>query len=53
MVVMRDSVRNGGQWLLLGKVVVIRGFIVKRDSGCNGGIVVLIRGDGCYKGKWF
>ena len=52
MVLMRDSVRNGGQWLLLGEVVVIRGFIVKRDSGFNWGTVVLIRGNGCYKGKW-
>ena len=30
-VLIRDVVLNGGQWLLLGKMVV------KRDSGCNGG----------------
>ena len=33
---MGDSGCYGGQWLLLGKIVV------KRDSGCNGGQWLLL-----------
>ena len=43
VVFIRENGCNEGQWLLLGEMVAMR------DSGSNGGTMVVMEGDsGCY-----